>query len=244
MGARSAHPCASRFCAGPTPIRFKHCPRLLLPPGSREKKDQIQIQIQIQSQKPKPQFLALPLPLLLPLLPPWGLMRPRPQEAVEGRPGGLRRTVGAMGPRHASGGLGRTPNPGLAVCAGKRTRARRHRAPMGEGALLAKHCFASARTPSRQRLGRTPEGGSRRVLAEAPCLPSTTTTRRQTPQPRALLGFTRFPKKIALISSRSVPCQYLRCAGSSANSTTLPCPCADTSNHALPATRVRLRSDR
>ncbi|MET4599535.1 hypothetical protein ABIA73_003286 [Stenotrophomonas sp. 2694] len=40
----------------------------------------------------------------------------------------------------------------------------RHRAPMGEGALLAKHCFASARTHSRQRLGRTPEGGSRRVL--------------------------------------------------------------------------------
>ncbi len=29
-----------------------------------------------------------------------------------------------------SGGLGRTPNPGLAVCAGRRTRARRHRAPM------------------------------------------------------------------------------------------------------------------
>ncbi|TIK67470.1 hypothetical protein E4416_08275 [Stenotrophomonas maltophilia] len=38
----------------------------------------------------------------------------------------------------------------------------RHRAPMGEGALLAKHCFASARTHSRQRLGRS--GGSRRVL--------------------------------------------------------------------------------
>ncbi len=35
----------------------------------------------------------------------------------------------------------------------------RHRAPRGEGALLAKHCFASARTHSRQRLGRTPEGG-------------------------------------------------------------------------------------
>ncbi|MBA0330466.1 hypothetical protein D7U76_20155 [Stenotrophomonas maltophilia] len=31
---------------------------------------------------------------------------------------------------------------------------------MGEGASLAKHCFASARTPSRQRLGRT--GDSRR----------------------------------------------------------------------------------
>ena len=100
MGARSAHPCASRFCAGPTPIRFKHCPRLLLPPGSREKKDQIQIQIQIQSQKPKPQFLALPLPLplLLPLLPPWGLMRPRPQETVMG---GRGPQPGPLAPRMA-----------------------------------------------------------------------------------------------------------------------------------------------
>ncbi|TDV29482.1 hypothetical protein N440_0257 [Stenotrophomonas sp. CC22-02] len=44
---------------------------------------------------------------------------------------------------------------------------------MGEGALLAKHCFASARTHSRQRLGRTPEGGLRRVLHThtAPPLP-------------------------------------------------------------------------
>ncbi|MBA0413796.1 hypothetical protein D7T48_17230 [Stenotrophomonas maltophilia] len=33
---------------------------------------------------------------------------------------------------------------------------------MGEGALLAKHCFASARTHSRQRLGRAPEGGLQR----------------------------------------------------------------------------------
>ncbi len=33
------------------------------------------------------------------------------------------RGVSRMGPRHASGGLGRTPNPGLAVCAGLRTRA-------------------------------------------------------------------------------------------------------------------------
>ncbi|MBN5032013.1 hypothetical protein JY419_21495, partial [Stenotrophomonas maltophilia] len=76
------------------PIRFKHCLRLLLPPGSRGKKDQIQIQIQ----KPKPQFLALLLLLLLllPLLLPWGSVHPRPQETVEGRPGGLRRTVGAM----------------------------------------------------------------------------------------------------------------------------------------------------
>ncbi len=33
------------------------------------------------------------------------------------------------------------------------------RGTRGEGALLAKQCFASARTPSRQRLGRTPAGG-------------------------------------------------------------------------------------
>ncbi len=88
----------------------------------------------------------------------------QPPESVGGGAVWGCRTVGAMGPRHASGGLGRTPNPGLAVCAGQRTRARRHRAPRGEGALLAKHCFASARTPSRQRLGRTAERGLRRVL--------------------------------------------------------------------------------
>ena len=33
---------------------------------------------------------------------------------------------------------------------------------MGEGALLAKHCFASARTHSRRRLGRAPEGDLQR----------------------------------------------------------------------------------
>ncbi len=39
-----------------------------------------------------------------------------------------------------SGGLGRTPNPGLAVCAGRRTRARRHRAPwMGLRRVLPAH---------------------------------------------------------------------------------------------------------
>ncbi len=38
--------------------------------------------------------------------------------------------VSRMGPRHASGGLGRTPNPGLAVCAGQRTRASGDQASM------------------------------------------------------------------------------------------------------------------
>ena len=55
----------------------------------------------------------------------------------------------------------------------------RHRAPRGEGALLAKHCFASARTHSRQRLGRF--GGLRRVLQ-----PHTAPPNRQ--QPRAALA--------------------------------------------------------
>ncbi|MBA0279515.1 hypothetical protein D7Y44_04050 [Stenotrophomonas maltophilia] len=39
---------------------------------------------------------------------------------------------------------------------------------MGEGALLAKHCFASARTHSRQRLGRAPEGDLQRPLQPDP----------------------------------------------------------------------------
>lgn len=62
--------------------------------------------------------------------------------------------------------------------------------------------------------------------------------------PRGLVGLSRLPKNTAFNSSRSVPCQYLRCAGSSANSTTLPCPCGDTTSQALPATRLRLASDR
>ncbi len=53
----------------------------------------------------------------------------------------------------------------------------RHRAPRGEGALLAKHCFASARTHSRQRLGRTAERGSRRVLPAHTAPPNQQKTR-------------------------------------------------------------------
>ncbi len=48
--------------------------------------------------------------------------------SVRGREGGLRRGVSRMGSRHASGGLGRMPNPGLAVCAGQCTRASGDRA--------------------------------------------------------------------------------------------------------------------
>ncbi|HEP1205300.1 TPA: hypothetical protein QEN11_00150 [Stenotrophomonas maltophilia] len=43
---------------------------------------------------------------------------------------------------------------------------------MGEGALLAKHCFASARTHSRQRLGRAPEGYLQRPLQPDPPRPA------------------------------------------------------------------------
>ncbi len=103
-----------------------------------------------------------------------------PQEPFQQTAGTCRRRSGsgcggvsAMGPRHASGGLGRTPNPGLAVCAVQRTRASGDRAYRGEGALLAKHCFASARTHSRQRLGRTAERGSRRPpQSDPPRLPT------------------------------------------------------------------------
>jgi len=52
------------------------------------------------------------------------------QETVRGREGGLAGGVSRMGPRHASGGLGRTPNPGLAVRAGLRARASGDRAYM------------------------------------------------------------------------------------------------------------------
>ncbi|CAQ44992.1 hypothetical protein Smlt1453 [Stenotrophomonas maltophilia K279a] len=48
----------------------------------------------------------------------------------------------------------------------------RDRAYMGEGALLAKHCFASARTHSRQRLGRAPEGYLQRPLQPDPPRPA------------------------------------------------------------------------
>ncbi len=53
---------------------------------------------------------------------------------------------------------------------------------MGEGALLAKHCFASARTPSLQRLGRAAERGLRRVLQ-----PQTAPTKPQIAQSLLLL---------------------------------------------------------
>ncbi len=100
MGARSRHPWRSRFCTHCALRRFRDHQRLLVPPGSREKKDQIQIQIQIQRQKPKPQcpLLLLLLLLYLPLLPPWGLMRPRPQGTVMG---GRGPQPGPLAPRMA-----------------------------------------------------------------------------------------------------------------------------------------------
>ena len=65
-------------------------------------------------------LLLLMLPLLLIFF--FLFLRWRPQETVRGRAGGLAGGVSRMGPRHASGGLGRTSNPGLSLCAGQRTR--------------------------------------------------------------------------------------------------------------------------
>ncbi len=66
------------------------------------------------------------------------------------------RTVGATGPRHASGGWAGRPTRSCRV----RRTAHTSKAPSSPRvrALCAKHCFASARTHSRQRLGRTAEG--------------------------------------------------------------------------------------
>jgi len=169
-----------RFCTAPAPQRFRHFQRLLVPPGSREKKDQFKD----KSKSRNSSFCFCPCSRL-------GFDASAPAGNCLGRTDGPRRTAGAM-----------------------------------DGAY----------EPTRTYL--------RRVLRGPSVLPIPASVRRVMPQPRALLGFTRFPKKIALISIRSVPCQYLRCAGSSANRITLPCPCADTSSHALPATRLRLRSDR
>ncbi|MGF6419340.1 hypothetical protein ABH900_002849 [Stenotrophomonas sp. AN71] len=59
-------------------------------------------------------------------------------------------------------GRGKLSKAGWVSLRGRERHGWRDRAYMGEGALLAKHCFASARTPSRQRLGRAPEGYLRR----------------------------------------------------------------------------------
>ncbi len=56
--------------------------------------------------------------------------------------------VSAMGPRHASGGLGRMPNPGLAVCAGQRARASGDRAYMD---VLAAPPAAGPTPPSHRK---------------------------------------------------------------------------------------------
>jgi len=65
-------------------------------------------------------------------------------------------SVRGMGPRHASGGLGRTPNPGLAVCAGKRTRASRVQAP-GVRAL----CLRSTASQAPERTAASSWAGPR-----------------------------------------------------------------------------------
>ncbi len=56
--------------------------------------------------------------------------------------------VSRMGSRHASGGLGRTPNPGPAVCAGQRTRASGDR---GYRDVLAPSPAIGPTSPSRRK---------------------------------------------------------------------------------------------
>ncbi len=115
-------------------------------------------------------------------------LRWRPQETVRGRAGGLAGGVSRMGPRHASGGLGRTPNPGLAVCAGQRTRA--------SGCQASRDGFtASPEQPTRPAQSHDPastnhhrRGGSARwpgnLNTPPPAHPCGSPTRRNTPRSR------------------------------------------------------------
>ena len=64
---------------------------------------------------------------------------------------------------------------------------------MGEGALLAKHCFASARTHSRQRLGRAPEGDLQRPPQSDPPRHPTDSTLLPLPLPLLQAGAGRSP---------------------------------------------------
>ena len=62
--------------------------------------------------------------------------------------------------------------------------------------------------------------------------------------PRWRCGLRWLENSAALSRRRSVPCQYLRWAGSSAKTTTLPFPTGTTCTKALPATCLRFSSDR
>ncbi len=113
-------------------------------------------------------LLLLPLLLIFFFL----FLRWRPQETVRGRAGGLAGGVSRMGPRHASGGLGRMPNPGLAVCAGQCTRASGDRAYMDVLAAAPDNPPAwpsPVSLPSPQR-GLSPVAGKPQYPAACPSL--------------------------------------------------------------------------
>ena len=150
LGARWRHPWRQRSCA-PRPASPRQFPAGADASNPRREQGRKQKQKQKQKQELRLRLLNLNLNLslnlnlnLISLLP----ATPREKEgagivwSVGER--GRCKTAGAMGPRHAPGGLGRTPNPDLAVCAGQRTRARRLRAPM-DGFTA---CFAPPPLPN------------------------------------------------------------------------------------------------
>ncbi len=94
------------------------------------------------------------------------------QETVGGGAGWVRGGVRGMGPRHASGGLGRRPNPGLAVCAGQRTRASRGQAPR-DGFTASPANLTRPAKPSAQLLPLPLLRLQRRVQGRRPCNPLT-----------------------------------------------------------------------
>ncbi len=134
-GARSPHPCGERSCKGPPipPVRF--------PAGADGKgriKDRSRKKAAIGCLFVSRCIHAWRGSTALAFAYPSAVGRPE-VPGWQGCPG----PFGAMGPRHASGGLGRTPNPGLAVCAGQRIRVRRHRAPWAR-ALCSRNTASQA----------------------------------------------------------------------------------------------------
>jgi len=131
LGARSAHPCASRSCLPPC-SDFGQFPAA----AEREQEFKIKRRSTEQNQKQCQPRLASTKPDQA------GSNTHRARRNVS-RGGGHGR-AGPLAPwarRMRRAGWARTPNPGLAVCAGQRTRARRHRAPMdGFTACPARPC--------------------------------------------------------------------------------------------------------
>ena len=169
----------------PMPIRIKRL-RLLLPPGSREKKDQIKFKFKFKGKsRSRDSWLCFCFCPLLRL----AVRRVRARRNCRGEAGR------AAQDREAHGCADRAYMDAFTACPAARP---------------APHASVKAPNASTPRLARIHQ----------------------------------IPEEDRVDQQPVRPCQYFRCAGSSANSTTLPCPCADTSSHALPATRARLRSER